>query len=134
MRPGASIRPTGTSGRRVRRDPFAPCWNLCQPDQVDTATGLELVKLLLQVAFADDVISAAERTSLDDTALRLAGQEGPEVVAAAIDRHERLPAPNMGLLATHRAEVLKEVARLASVDGLCFDELEMVATIGGMLR
>jgi DNA polymerase len=40
----------------------------------------------------------------------------------------------MGRLATHRAEVLKEVAQLAAVDGLCFDELEMVATIGGMLR
>jgi hypothetical protein len=117
-----------------RADPFAPRGNLCQPDGVDASTGLELVKLLLQVAFADDEVSAAERLSLDATARRLAGDAGLEVVKAAVDRRERLPPPNMGLLSKHRAEVLKEVARLGAVDGIHADELDMVATIGGMLR
>jgi hypothetical protein len=30
--------------------------------------------------------------------------------------------------------VLKEVARLSAVDGVHADELDLVATIGGMLR
>lgn len=101
---------------------------------MDASTGLELVKLLLQVAFADNEVSAAERVSLDGAARRLAGDAGVEVVKAAVDRRERLPPPNMGLLSQHRAEVLKEVARLGAIDGIHADELDMVATIGGMLR
>lgn len=101
---------------------------------MDENTGLELVKLLLQVAFADDVVSEGERAALDDVAARLAGPAGADLVTAALDRRERLLPPNMGLLAQHRTEVLKEVARLGAVDGIHKDELEMVGLIGGMLR
>ena len=101
---------------------------------MDQDTGLELVKLLLQVAYADDVVSETERAALDGVARRLAGAAGTELIAAALDRKERLLPPQMGILASHRVEVLKEVARLGAVDGIQKDELDMVALIGGMLR
>lgn len=101
---------------------------------MDEQTGLELVKLLLQVAFADDVVSEAERAALDGVAQRVAGARGTDLVAAALDRKERLLPPQIGLLARHRVEVLKEVARLGAVDGIQKDELDMVGLIGGMLR
>ncbi len=101
---------------------------------MDQETGLELVKLLLQIVYADDVVTDAERAALTATAERVAGAAGLAVVAAALDRRERLPPPNVGLLARHRGEVLKEVARLAAVDGINKDELDLVATLGGMLR
>lgn len=100
----------------------------------DPEVGLELVKLLLQVAYADDVVSAKERAVLVDAARRLAGEAGIAVVAAALDDKLPLPAPNMGLLGKHRGPVLKEVARLGAVDGINKDELDLVGTIGGMLR
>jgi hypothetical protein len=101
---------------------------------IDRETGAELVKLLLQVAWADDVVSPAERAALDAAAQRLAGPVGVELVAAGVDRRERLLPPDLGRLKAHRTEVLKEVARLGAVDGIQQDELEMVGLIGGMLR
>jgi len=101
---------------------------------VDVETGLELIKLLLQVAWADDVVTDAERAALLATAERVSGAAGVDIVVAALDRKEPLRPPNMGLLASHRGEVLKEVARLSAVDGITKDELDLVATIGGMLR
>lgn len=101
---------------------------------IDQETGAELVKLLLQVAFADDEVSPAERAALDAVALRLAGPAGVELVVAGVDRRERLLPPDLGRLKAHRTEVLKEVARLGAVDGIHQDELDMVGLIGGMLR
>ncbi len=101
---------------------------------MDTVTGLELIKLLLQVAWADDVVTPLERETLDAAATRLAGDAGHALLTATLDHHEPLPPPNMGLLARHRADVLKEVARLSAVDGVHADELDLVAIIGGMLR
>ncbi len=116
------------------KPPFAPLSRLCQPALVDTETGLELVKLLLQVAWADDVVTDAERAVMQATAQRVAGAEGLALLASALDGAAPLPPPNMGLLARHRAEVLQEVVRLSAIDGLHRDELDLVATIGGMLR
>ena len=114
--------------------PFARVSQLCQLAVVDQETGLELIKLLLQVAWADDVVSDAERSSLLATAERVAGADGLALLDAVFSLKAPLPPPNMGLLARHRGEVLKEVARLGAVDGLHKDELDLVATIGGMLR
>jgi hypothetical protein len=101
---------------------------------VDTVTGLEVIKLLLQVVWADDVVTSVERDALFAAADRLAGDGGRALLTATLDERQPLPAPNMGLLVRHRAEVLKEVARLSAVDGIHADELDLVATIGGMLR
>lgn len=101
---------------------------------IDQETGAELVKLLLQVAFADDEVTPAERAALDAAARRLAGPAGLELVAAGVDRRERLLPPDLGRLRAHRSDVLKEVARLGAVDGIQQGELDMVGLIGGMLR
>lgn len=101
---------------------------------IDQETGAELVKLLLQVAFADLEVSPAERAALDAAAQRLAGDAGLALVVAGVDRRERLLPPDLGRLRAHRTVVLKEVARLGAVDGIQQDELDMVGLIGGMLR
>ncbi len=104
------------------------------PRLVNHEVGLELVKLLLQVAYADHAVSADERAALDAVAARVAGDAGLDLVRAGIDRGERLLPPQIGMLVPHRAQVLKEVARLGAVDGVHDDELDMVSLIGGMLR
>jgi hypothetical protein len=100
---------------------------------VDLLAGTELIKLLLQVVTADDVVSAAERAVLTETARRIAGPEALEVIRLALDEGKPLPAPNLSLLMQHRGEVLREVARVAAVDGIHRDELDMVKVIGGLL-
>lgn len=100
---------------------------------MDQATGTELIKLLLQIVTADDVVSDAERVALDRAAARLGGAVATAVVVAALDENKPLPAPNMGLLAQHRTEVLLEVARVGAADGIHRDELDLVRLIGEML-
>ena len=100
---------------------------------MDQHTGTELIKLLLQVVTADDVVSAAERACLDQAATRLAGPAGLEVIRRALDEGKPLPAPNLGLLGKHCVEVLRDVARIGAVDGIHREELDIVKTIGGLL-
>jgi uncharacterized tellurite resistance protein B-like protein len=101
---------------------------------VNAAAGLELTKLLLQVVYADDVVTAPERTALLAAAERLAGAAGVDLVTGVLDRGQPLPAPNMGMLAAHRADVMLEVGRLAAADGVQREEVEMIKTIAEMLR
>ncbi len=96
--------------------------------------GLELTKLLLQVVYADDVVTAPERTALLAAAERLAGVAGVELVTGVLDRAEALPAPQMGQLQAHRADVMVEVGRIAAADGVQREEIEMIKTIAEMLR
>ena len=100
---------------------------------MDVVVGTELVKLLLQVVTADDVVSDAERAALDAAAARLGGADAVAVVSAALDGGGRLPPPNIGLLRQHRGAVLVEVARIGAVDGIHRDELDLVKLIGEML-
>ncbi|MDP2343492.1 MAG: TerB family tellurite resistance protein [Deltaproteobacteria bacterium] len=100
---------------------------------MDLVAGTELIKLLLQVVTADDVVSAGERAVLDATARRIAGPDALEVIRLSLDEGKPLPAPNLALLLPHRGDVLREVARVAAVDGIHRDELDMVKIIGGLL-
>ncbi len=102
-------------------------------DTVDQNIGTELVKLLLQVVTADDVVTPVERIYLDAVALRLGGEQAVEMVRRGLDEGGPLPAPNLALLIPHRSEVLREAARIGAVDGIHRDELDMVKTIGGLL-
>ncbi len=101
---------------------------------MDPTVGLELTKLLLQVAFADDVVTAPERAALDDAARRLAGPPGLDLVSGVLDRGQPLPPPNMALLGAHRAAVLREVAQVAASDGVHADELALIKTIVELMR
>lgn len=100
---------------------------------MDAVTGTELVKLLLQVVTADDVVSDAERALLDAAARRLGGDVALAVVKSALDDGRPLPPPNIGMLRDHRSAVLVEVARIGAVDGIHRDELDLVRLIGEML-
>jgi hypothetical protein len=101
---------------------------------VEFAVGLELTKLLLQVAYADDVVTAPERTALLAAAQRLAGDAGVALVEDVLAGSTPLPPPNLALLADHRTESLREVGRIAAVDGLHDDEIALMKTIAEMLR
>ena len=101
---------------------------------MDSATGTELVKLLLQVVTADDVVSDAERRALDAAAVRLGGDAAVAVVKAALDEGRPLPPPNIGVLRQHRGAVLVEVARIGAIDGIHREELDLVKLIGEMLE
>ncbi len=100
---------------------------------MDQTTGTELIKLLLQIVTADDVVSDAERVALDGAARRLGGPAALDVVRRALDDKQPLPAPNMGMLRQHRTEVLVEVARVGAADGIHSDELDLVKLISEML-
>ncbi len=115
------------------RQPFASGRRVWHPGFVDTITGVELIKLLLQVVTADDVVTPAERTLLDQAARRLGGEAAVAVVKTALDDGRPLPPPNMGMLQQHRGVVLVEVARIGAIDGIHRDELDLVALISEML-
>ena len=84
----------------------------------DETFRLELLKLLLQVTWADDVAEEAEVRALLDRA-RAWGVPEPEIaiLEERIRAHEPLPAPNLGLLKSRRDEVLAEARALAATDG-----------------
>ena len=98
------------------------------------AVGLELTKLLLQVVYADDVVTAPERAALLAAAARLGGEAAVDLVTGVLDRGQPLLAPNMGQLQAHRADVMVEVGRIAAADGVQREEIEMIKTIAEMLR
>ncbi len=104
------------------------------PAVVNHSIGLELTKLLLQVVYADDVVTAREREALLAAALRLGGDAAVELVVGVLDRGQPLPAPQMGQLKAHRAEVMVEVGRIAAADGVQREEIDMIKTIAELLR
>jgi tellurite resistance protein len=86
---------------------------------MDEAVSIELLKLLLQVAWADDELSGDEVESLHHHAAAL--YLSPPAVAefdAWLHRRAPLPPPNMGLLREHRAVALRACARLTQSDGV----------------
>lgn len=77
----------------------------------------EILKLLLQVAWADHRVQPAERRAL----LRLAellgfGAEDRAQLATFLDGAKPLPPPNLGLLRAHREEAMAAARRLACAD------------------
>jgi hypothetical protein len=101
---------------------------------VDQTVGTELVKLLIQVVYADHVVTGTERMALLAAAARLGGEGAVAIVHAVLDGQQKPPPPNMGALRSHRSEVLREVARMGAVDGVNQDEIDLVGTIGELLR
>ena len=101
---------------------------------MDPKTGLELTKLLLQVVYADDVVTDVERQTLLAAAARLGGDGAVALVHDVLDGGQPLPPPNMGALAAHRHLVMQEVGRIAASDGIHRDEVDLIKTIGELLR
>jgi hypothetical protein len=102
----------------------------------DAEVGIETLKLLVQVAWADHEVSDAEI----DYVLGMAGQVGAseqdtEMLRQSLRDEGCLPAPNLGLLRKYRDDVLAAVDTLIGIDDqIVEDEVstrEEIATLLG---
>jgi uncharacterized tellurite resistance protein B-like protein len=95
----------------------------------------ELMKLLLQVAWADDRIADQERRILTGLAGRLSlGPERTEALEHCLEQGTPLPAPDMALLRSRRAEVIEAAEQLVMVDGeIDDDENRMLVELHALL-
>ena len=106
------------------------------PAKEPPALGFEVMKLLLQVAWADGVIARREVQAIAEQARDL-GLSAAELqqMSACLRGAAPLPAPNLGLLRQHRAEVLKVVKRLVQSDGsVSEEEEELLEQISDLLK
>jgi len=96
---------------------------------------VETLKLLLQVAWADDTLDPKERAQV----AALGPQWGvpPEVMEVLLkhlDMGKPLPQPNLGLLRQHRAVVLAAAEWFVGVDGVIEEsEKEFLKTVEELL-
>ena len=102
---------------------------------MDETISLELLKLLLQVAWADHTLAADEVETLHHYAGAL-GLSPPTIAQFQrwVERRDPLPPPNMGVLRQHRAVVLRACARLSQADGVLHqDEHHVMRDVMEML-
>ena len=96
---------------------------------------VETLKLLLQVAWADDTLDPKEREAV----VKLGPAWGvPEETMALLLKHldmgKPLPQPNLSLLRQHRAVVISAAEWFVSVDGVIEEsEKEFLATVSELL-
>jgi hypothetical protein len=96
----------------------------------------ELVKLLVQVAWADHDVAPAEAEKLLDFARSNGlGQQELDSLQAMLTGQAPLVPPNLGLLKQHRTEVLRAVKRLLFSDTkqLADEEEELLSQIATLL-
>jgi hypothetical protein len=103
----------------------------------DAEVGIETLKLLVQVAWADHEVTDSEIEHV----LSMAAQVGASEADTAMLRKSladdcALPAPNLGLLREHREDVLKAVDVLIGIDDQIVDDEraareQIAALLGG---
>ncbi|MFZ9887340.1 MAG: hypothetical protein ACO3JL_07545 [Myxococcota bacterium] len=106
------------------------------PAYLEESVAMELLKLLLQVAWADDKLHALEAESLTQLADALLPNDRHfEAVHAWIEGTLPLPAPDLQLLRAHKEDVLLEVRRVifadqvfAKEEGVMLAQLEQLLT------
>jgi len=77
----------------------------------------ELMKLLLQVAWADDIIAKSERRLVLKLADKLALTKlQVEILEGCLDGKAPLPPPDLALLRDHREEVMQAAKHVAMAD------------------
>jgi uncharacterized tellurite resistance protein B-like protein len=101
---------------------------------LDPKLSFEVVKLLLQAAFADHEVAEEEAEALHDYAVRSGVSEMElETIDACLAGQQPLLPPNLGLLKGHRVEVLRAVRKLLSSDQRIHEEeealLDEIATL-----
>jgi uncharacterized tellurite resistance protein B-like protein len=102
--------------------------------KLDPTLSLEVVKLLLQAVFADHEVAAEEAEALHDYAVRAGVPEAElETLDACLAGQHPLVPPNLGLLKSHRVEVLRAVRKLLASDQRMHEEeaalLDQVAAL-----
>ena len=94
--------------------------------------GLEVVKLLLQQAWADHVLVPQESAYLRRLALQWC-PESLDVIDAWLDGAIPLPPPDIGAVMNHKEEVMRALAAVTVADGIVHPEeqamLKMVAEL-----
>ena len=96
----------------------------------------ELLKLLLQVAWADDDLAPAEAETLLAYGRKLGlGASKLKVLGNCLAGRQPLPPPNLGLLRTRRTDVLRAVKELMVSDlQLGAEEESILLQISQLLR
>lgn len=96
----------------------------------------ETLKLLLQVAWADEQIEGDEVEKLQTYATSLSLPPAKlEELDGYLAGRVSLPPPNMGLLKSHRTDVLETLATLlGSGEEATEEERDMLSEIAGMLE
>jgi uncharacterized tellurite resistance protein B-like protein len=120
--------PLGTGDARARSLPGMTTAS-------DDTFHLELLKLLLHVAWSDDELSPAEARAILGAAQRW-NLPAPELqrLQRCLDKGEPLPAPNLGLLRQRPDDVLSTVRTLIECDAqIQLSEEEMLAQIRDLL-
>ena len=95
----------------------------------------ELMKLLLQVAWADDHIAPQERRMLMGMAERLSlSPERVKEIEACLEQGASLPAPDMTLLRNRREEVIEAAEHIVLIDNeITDDENRVLAELNTLL-
>lgn len=101
----------------------------------DTRLSFELLKLLLQVAWADDQVVDDEREHILSTARRAGVADADlAMLESCLRGEEPLPPPDMGFLRDHRDKAVAAAETLVDVDaGLAAGEADVLAQIREML-
>ena len=91
--------------------------------------GIEILKLLVQVAWADHEVSPEEiETVLSLAETVKASQEEVDYLRKCLSEETRLPAPDFALLREHSDAVLAAVDQMIAADSeVCADEMEVRA-------
>ncbi len=100
----------------------------------DPLFAVEVLRVLVQIAFANDEISPAESVAILGQA-RARGVSAAEVgrLEAALAGKGPPPAPDLGMLRLHREEVLTLARELAALDGQDEPEGQMVMLLEELL-
>lgn len=101
----------------------------------DAVVNVEVLKLLLQVAWADDVLAPEEREAV--VRLGESWRVPPETLAwllQHLDAGRPLPQPNLALLREHHRAVVQAAEWFIGADGVVTDaEKDFVATVRELL-
>jgi hypothetical protein len=97
---------------------------------------VEMIKLLLQVAWADEDITGAEADTLLGRAREMGLTEPQlEELGTYVRGEAPLPAPNLGLLKKRRTDVMREIRKLLQRgDGVSDEESDVLDEIAMLLN
>jgi uncharacterized tellurite resistance protein B-like protein len=106
------------------------------PTPLEGQFAFELVKLLLQVAWADDDVAPAEAGALLGYARRSnLSEEQLDLLGACLAGRAPLPPPNLGFLKDRRLDVMRAVKELLTSDRCMAEEEEAILEqISSLLR
>ena len=85
--------------------------------------GLETLKLLVQVAWADRDMDASESALITSLASQVgASEQEASFIRMALEDEGRMPAPNLDLLRGHYDDVMQAVDQIITIDQRIVDD------------